>query len=964
MRRVLTILSVIFAMLLAAPQAGAQYFTAGSEPPGIKLKSLEYDNYSVIYPEGLDSLARRYLYLLEKNRRHAVEGMKIGVNKIPVVLHPFAISGNSTAAWGPKRLEIFTTPDQGGLPINYEEYTSLRTSRLLGYMAHYDTHTFHFFQHFLFGQHTVALGVGFYPSVWQSVGDAALFVGDETQSGQGRNGEFLMPYRAAFVENDIRSYDHWRYGSYRDFTPPTEAFGYIINSNMRFYSGNYYAMADVLNAQMRDFWDFFGYWNKSFLEGSNKTVRKHWRFISAFYPTIWSDDYLERGPYTATEPLLAQQERLFTDFRNIVRSGDNLIATKQGMQYPRQLVQIDTNGRQKRLSAFSEKTGRLVTGADGKVYWNEEIPDPRWELRSSSIVRCYDPATRRISDITHGTRYFNPTVSESGDSLLVAEYLLEGGSDCVIIDSRSGAEINRIAAPKGSQITELAYSGGRIYAVVKNVLGAGIYSTRPDTGVWRCEIDEQSSGIRDMSVSDGCINFICDRDGIFSIYRYSLAENRLQKLTNARFGQFSPLFEPSGDIICADYDRLGYHPVRIKTDSLLRQPLEMERDARQAFPMAEHLSDIAHRTLEYPEEELYDDLRNDIDSLRPEVYRKTGKLFKFHSWAPFYASINRIMAMSYEEYYQLAGLGATVISQNTLGTAVTQLGYEYHDHRHTGHVNFNYSGWYPVIELTADFNDHSLLNKGEGKPMSIDASANIYIPWNFSKGGWNRGLVPYFKTEYCNDGIYNLTYGARWYSMLAKSKRQLSPRLGIGIEYDGRKVFNPLGTRDLSYLYAYGYLPGITRDQTLKLSVAHQHQWNRDEGQTIYFLNNNASMPRGYKSSALSDYTKFTADYGIFVYLGDVTWPWLYYLHRAQIVPFFDFAINRPQTALLPDKGTGSTSAGSITQTPQYLYSYGADILIGGHFFRIGSEINIGLRYARTAEGRNSFGVIFGTNMK
>lgn len=972
MKRHLTILALVLAPLLAAVPASAQYFTAGSEPPGVKWSQIEYDNYSVVYPQGLDSLAKRYLFLFEQSRDHALGGMKIGVEKMPIVLHPYAVSGNSTSAWGPKRLEVFTTPDPGGLPLNYERFTALRTSRLLGYMSHYDTYTFHFFQHFLFGQQAVVFGPGFYPSVWQSVGDAALFVGDETDSGQGRNGEFLMPYRAAFVEHDIRSYDRWRYGSYRDHTPSNEAFGYIINSNMRFYSGNYYAMADVLNAQTRDFWDFFGYWNKSFLEGSNKTVRKHWRFISAFYPTIWSDDYLARAPYTATSPLLAKEERLYTEFHDLVPSGDGYIATKEGMQYTRQLVSIDSNGRQKRLAAFSEKSGNLASGPDGKVYWAEEVRDPRWELRSSSIVRCYDPADGKVHDITRGTRYFNPAVSEGGDTLFVAEYLLEGGSDCVMIDSRTGEELGRINAPKGGQIVEMSQSGGRVYASVINELGMGVYSTRADTGVWRCEIDEQPGYIQYMGVEDGHIDFVCDRDGICNIYRYNIADGSLTRAANARFGQFSPVYEQSGDLVCADYDRLGYHPVRIAADSLEWTPVEMERNPRSAYPMAEHLSDIAHRALEYPSDERFEEMKNDIDSLEAKPYSKAGRLFNFHSWAPFYASINRIMAMSYDEFYQLAGAGATVISQNTLGTAVTQLGYEYHPspglltkleegqkrrYFHSGHVNFNYTGWYPAIELTADFNDHERLKEDAG--ISVDASANVYIPWDFSKGGWNRGLIPSVKFDWCNDGIYDITYGARWYSMLSRSKRQLSPRLGFGLEIDGRKSFDMSGSRSLAYVYAYGYVPGFTRDQSLKLSASHQHQWNSTDDPVFSYLSNLASLPRGYGKMPLSNYTKFTADYGIFAYLGDVTWPWLYYLHRAQIVPFADFAINCPE----PSQNNGLNGNGS-SRGPQYMYSYGADVLVGGHFFRIGSEINIGVRYARTGEGNNYFGVIFGTNMK
>ena len=985
MRKSLSRICVALAALLMAalPEAAAQYFTAGSDPAGTKWRQMDYDHYSVIFPQGMDSLAKRYLFLFEKSRDRAQEGMRIINPKVPIVLHPYAITGNSTAAWGPKRLEVFTTPKPyGGLPLNYDEQTALHTNRLLGYMSQYDTHVFRFMQHGPFGQHAVAFGVGFYPSVWQAVGDAALFVGDETQSGFGRNGESLMFYRAAFVEHDIRSYDRWRYGSYRDYTPSTEAFGYIINSNMRFYSGNPYAMGDVLGFQMRDWWDVFGYWNKSFLAGSGKTVRKHWRFISAFYPTIWSDDYIRRGHYTSTLPLLNKEERLYTEFRDIVPDGDGgAFATKKGMQYVKQLVHIEKDGSQKRMRAFSDKASRIVKGADGKLYWSEEIPDPRWELRSSSVILSYDPATGRTRNVSRGTRWFNPSVSENGDALFATEYKIEGGSSCVMIDPSTGAVKAEIPAPKGGQITETVQAAGRLYALIITEKGQGLYSIDPDRKEWRCEIKDQHGYIQHISQTNGEINFVCDRDGICQIYRFSPADGSLRKAANARFGQFYPTFAPNGDLICGDYDSRGMHPVRIPADSLEWKPVEMERDARAAYPMAEHLTDIARYGAGATDDAELDRISTEIASLESKPYRKAGKLFNIHSWAPFYGNVNRIMKMSYDELYQLVGLGATVISQNTLGTAVTQLGYEYHDRRHTGHINFNYSGWYPAIELTADFNDHELLLDGKGKPFSIDAGARIYIPWNFSRGGWNRGLIPYVEGNWCNDGIFNFTYGARWYSVLERSKRQLSPRLGFGLEVDGRTLWDAQGTRDLSYIYTYGYLPGFTKDQSLKLTAGFQKQWQAtgDEERFAapsYALSNLAKMPRGYNQMPLTDYAKFTADYGIFIYLGDVTWPWLYYLSRMQIVPFADFAINRGAVYSVKERENqsfidrlihGKTEFDAIipgAQNPRYLYSYGADVLVSGHFFRIGSEISIGVRYARTGEGRNTWQVIFGHNMK
>ena len=63
------------------------------------------------------------------------------------------------------------------------------------------------------------------------------------------------------------------------------------------------------------------------------------------------------------------------------------------------------------------------------------------------------------------------------------------------------------------------------------------------------------------------------------------------------------------------------------------------------------------------------------------------------------------MDMSYEEYYQLISSGAVALSQNRLSTATSFVGYSYHNGQHAGHINFNYSGLFPVFEFSLDIND-------------------------------------------------------------------------------------------------------------------------------------------------------------------------------------------------------------------------------------------------------------------
>ena len=146
----------------------------------------------------------------------------------------------------------------------------------------------------------------------------------------------------------------------------------------------------------------------------------------------------------------------------------------------------------------------------------------------------------------------------------------------------------------------------------------------------------------------------------------------------------------------------------------------------------------------------------------PKRYRKAGHMFNIHSWTPVYVNVDNIMNMSFDKVYQAASLGVSGIMQNRLATGVGEFGYSAHKDpynksvwRHSGHAKFTYSGLYPVFEASVDFNDRAarqyILNgykSDNGISISLGSIASskpyvtgnlkMYIPFNFSKGGWYR----------------------------------------------------------------------------------------------------------------------------------------------------------------------------------------------------------------------------------
>jgi hypothetical protein len=328
-------------------------------------------------------------------------------------------------------------------------------------------------------------------------------------------------------------------------------------------------------------------------------------------------------------------------------------------------------------------------------------------------------------------------------------------------------------------------------------------------------------------------------------------------------------------------------------------------------------------------------------------------MFNIHSWAPFYVSASNIMKMSYDYIFQAASLGASALMQNRLATGVGEFGYSAHKDpydkskwRHSGHFKYTYSGLYPVIEAKFDINDRAArqynvkaikngestsvgLYSGELPTPYMEGKLTAYIPFNLSSGGWNKGLIPQLSYRISNDmfntsisvleqnesdmhpgnpefvGVidgknrfrHSLTGSLRAYSTLSTPNSAAYPRWGIGAEIGASANLESMDILStMGYGYIYGYVPGFTREQGLKLSAMHQQKLDKDAIFSLPLVN---TLPRGLSKNAdLATYlsvqnpaiTKVTADYAIPIYIGDASIAGgLVYIKRLCLTPHVDY---------------------------------------------------------------------------
>ena len=965
--------------------SSAQFYVTGDDPGRLKWYSIETDNFKVIYPEGTDSLARVYAEKIEKFRIPVslttgyISGQGDG-RKMPVVMHAYN-AANGSVAWAPKRMDLFTLPSAyDPEPMPWSTMLSVHESRHVTQMQFGMTRAQKPFT-WVFGEMWNILVSLVYPGISNMEGDAVITETAWTSSGRGRTADFLNYYWVAFDNGDFRNWNRWRFVSQVNNAPNYYSLGYLTIGGFRYlYDCPEYMNAAYNLAASRP------YRLLAFRRTAEKLTGK--KFNDAFKEvcdtmyTLWKADADARKPYIPSEQVSADT-RFYTEYKNNTIAGNDIYAIKKGHINTPVLVRIDSTGKETRISSFASDAGRMQWDPSSKrLYWSETSTDERWSLQTKSRIRYIEEGSGRKRTVRNPALLYNPALSDSRIS--ATRYQQNGKSFIEIIDSNTGKTIQSIQAPDSLQLLESVWIGEDIYATAISDNGYGIYRTSD----WETILAPQPVKIKDFYVWNDELIFTCDRTGVNELYHLDPSTGNLTQKTSTRYGAED--FQYKGDWLYYSSQALdGKKIYRTPVDSLMNRSVNFS-DIHH-YHIAEAVT--AQEKAIALEKEAETDKKVTVSD--PQRYGKFRNAFNLHSWAPVYVNVDNIMNMSFDQIWQAASLGATGIFQNRLSTAVGEIGYSAHKDpynpakwRHSGHARFTYSGFYPIIEARVNFNDRAArqynayayifpdgkasmeISSRELSTPYIEGILSTYIPFNFSSGGWYKGLIPKLTYRIGNDkfntglavmkmeeqGIlgqdgeytsgynpvfishtagkntfrHSLTGSLRGYTMLGTASSAVYPKWGIGAEIGASgSLESSLYLSPMGYFYLYGYVPGILAEQGLKLTLMTQQKLRSDAvfGQPIVSV-----LPRGLSSNASlaswisirnSNITKITLDYAVPIFIGDLSIGGPFFaIKRLVVSPHFDYSF-------IADKG---------------LFSVGGNIILDMHsILRFGWPCSFGV---------------------
>ncbi len=947
----------LFIILLLFFSAGlhAQFYEWGQDAGNLKWNQLRSSHYRVIYPAGVDSLAQAFTRRLEYFYPYTGNALNHQTSSMPVIIHNEASYSNGVFGWAPKRLEIFTNPDPNGYPQDWLTQLALHEGR---HAVQIDKLNQGFTRalYYITGEQGVGAMAVFLP-YWYLEGDAVDAETRLSMNGRGRQPSFEMGLKAQILNGGrVFSFSKASLGSYRHYVPNHYELGYLL---VRFGRRNYgdqfwidfqqYAARKpfLLNPTYFSM-KRYGFRSKTqFYREALHEYSQHWRLMSA---------HRENTPMKEWNKKRGKHYTSYTFPGEISEAG--VVALKTGLDQIPEFVFMDESGKEKHIFRPGFLSSGRISVSGGHVIWDEYVPDTRWSNRNYSVIRSYDIARRKVKNLGRRTRYYAPDISGDGSRIAAIEQTAEQQFNLVIL-GMDGSMERKIPSPGNKLIQHPAWMDGdsAVVVILSGEQGKALCQYHLGSGRWRKIVETGRDDISYPDVNGNRIYFSSTFSGIDNIYCYDLKKQQLNQITSVPFGAFYPAISKDGSTLyCSNYSSRGYGIASLPLKDGLWRP----------FEVAPHHAEQMDYQETVEERRIIEGLKaaDTIDyELKP--YHKVLHLFHLHSWLPLYVDyLNPTLSLNPEQ--TVVSPGISLISQNHLSTAVSQVGYEYRNGYHMFHSGVQLKGRYPVLNLYIDYGgepDVLLVAEGDSVislPQNIGFTAQSYIPFRFNTGKFLSLFQPRIDYNYRKDvqydegtgsyraGAHYLLYSLYATSYLRKGKRDFVPRLGLTVNggyYHApfNEVYGSVASAGL-----IAYLPGLMKHQTIRFSLYYQQQFPLDMSRPAFI--NLIAMPRGIRGVFGEVLTRYSADYLFPILYPDLEIGSLLYLKRVRGSVWADYM-----------KGTNVVI---MDTNPHYenrdYTTFGVDLITDIHLLRIPFPLAVGGRvYYEQGEERLGFEGIF-----
>lgn len=945
MRKSILLLIIALGSLFATIQpATGQFFYNGRGSASIKWKQLQGESYKLLYPDFFEPTAIRMSSLYDTLRPYIGYGMTNKLLKVPMIFYTENQYPNGLVVWAPKRDEMVVTAPVNNTSTPWLNQVAIHEWRHVAQMSSLNTGLSKVAS-WLFGQAGLCVGL-LVISDWQLEGDATNAETQMSEYGRGLQPDFTIEYRAMATKDNFLKLktDLLVCGSYKTYIPDIYKYGYQIMSAAETYVKPE-IWGEVFSYSAR--WPIFVVPDDIYLKRHYQTsIRKITKQAFAELDSIWKP----LGNTVENFETFTKPAKTYTTFDNpILLPNKTLLALRTDFDSPTRYVLIDSAGNEKKMRYTGGINSRPATKGT-RIYWTEYKPHPIYEFKNFSVIRQYDLRTGKSKRYRNWESNYLVTPLDNGFATIANDSLANG---YIRYFDEHFIPLDRYKFSIPTTLHGLAWD---------SLTKALCFIAVDQRGMWIGALDScknvtelrppSAVTLSDLRADNGTLYFGSIQSGKDEVHAMDIRRNREYQLTTSRFGSGQPIVQDS-TLYMRTYTDKGWMLARQTIDTTTATEVSWQR-------LPENLVNPQRTKWKVPDANAII-LNDSVTPHKTKRFRKFGRQFNFHSWAPVAVDWN---ALNSERTIRM-GFGATGFFQSTLSDMYGALAVGAMAGEFWTVGSFTYTGLPVQISASAEYGGG---NQSVYIPSSITPDAipqvdntpyfsvtgTLSAPINLSGGHSFRTLQPSFSITHYNAKLYdpeahefNKGYqkwnASLWWSSTRRSAyRDIIPRLGYALRASVSGTLDQKFSLQYS-LWSRAYLPGIFKTHSMMLRVAGQHQ-----RLTQYNFSNKVLYPRGIVDNyAAKIYGAASFDYSLPLLYPDWGWNGVIYFKRIYANLFADYSIGSYFT---------STGTKSINH-----HSWGVDLNIDFNLLRsFNQEIKLTFAFPESS----SFYFAVGYNFK
>ncbi len=954
-----------FWSLLLLPLLAHSQITLPTTPASVKWHRLQTPHFNILYPQGFETQAQRTANTLETIYEPEARTMGVLPRRINLLLQNQTAISNGFVTLGPRRSEFFTMPPQNYNFLGNNDWLDLLAVHEYRHVAQFQRSVtgINRLAYYAFGQQTLAALSFVAAPQWFWEGDAVAIETAYTPSGRGRIPHFNMLFRVNALEGRSFNYHKQYLRSYKHNIPNHYVLGYEMVGYLRQKTNDPMIWERIAKRAWGGSIIPFTF-SSAIKKEAGLTITQLYNEMAVERQRQWQAqiDSLELTPF---QSLTARRNRTYTDyeFPQVLEDG-RILAMKSGLADIDQLVIIGNKTRTF-VPGILNSAG-MLSHANGRIVWNEYRFDPRWPMRTYSVVMAYDLNTQRKHQVTRQSRYAGAALSPDGQHVATIETTEAYQTHLVLLDYQTGATVKKFDNPANEFYAMPAWDDrGNLYVLRNTNAGKTIVRLNTATGEQTDLFTPTRENIGAPMPVGKYVLYNSPRSGIDNIYALDTETGIHYQVTQAKYGAYNGVASRDGrQLIYAHQTRDGKDIVQMPFDPARWKVVEHQ--SQQPSTFFKHLVE---------QEGHPDILRNMATQSYPsQRYPRIRGMLNPHSWGAFFNNTT----------FTQADVGIT--SKDVLNTTEIYGGYSFDINERTGSwkARVSYQGAYPILDLEVLTGDRKEETGVLGREVELrwnetTVSGGIRLPFNFTHSKYFTALevgnqvqltdVRAFSHRVTEGGTLitersgryvlandTLAYGfidrpetgtlvanrfsLTFSNLLKTSPRDFQPRWGqfFAFEHFSTPFKSDFRGR-LTALRAGLYLPGVARQHSILLRFNTQAALE-DIDTDVYAFRNRVFRPRGYSYPRDSRFTSFSANYALPLWYPDIALGPLLNIQRIKLNAFLDWG-----------QGQGRNYFYRINSNRVYVssadatyLSLGGEVTVDFNLFRFLPKFEVGTR--------------------